>query len=176
VTRLLVGRDAEENQLRELVRSVANGEGRSVLVEGEPGIGKSLLISAGLAEAAGLGCLVLRGAADEFGGRFPLRVLLDCFADHGAGDVATLTGGEWGNVVSGSYDPVLAAMGRLLEVVDKLCADSPVVLAVDDLQWADEPSLAVWGRLTRLVSQLPLLLIGASRPGAERFGLDGPTA
>jgi DNA-binding CsgD family transcriptional regulator len=173
VTCLLVGRDAEQSQLRELVRSVANGEGRSVLVEGEPGIGKSLLISAGLAEAADLGCLVLRGAADEFGGRFPLRVLLDCFVDHGVGDVATLTGGEWGNVVSGSYDPVLAAMERLLEVVDKLCADSPVVLAVDDLQWADEPSLAVWGRLTRLVGQLPLLLIGASRPGAARSDLDG---
>ena len=88
VTRLLVGRDAEQGQLRELVRSVANGEGRSVLVEGEPGIGKSLLISAGLAEGADLGCRVLRGAADEFGGRFPLRVLLDCFADHGVGDVA----------------------------------------------------------------------------------------
>jgi tetratricopeptide (TPR) repeat protein len=173
VTRLLVGRDAEEGQLRELVRGVANGVGRSVLVEGEPGIGKSLLISAGLAGADGLGCRVLRGAAGEFGGRFPLRVLLDCFADYGAGDLASLTGGEWGNVVSGSYDPVLAAMERLLEVVDKLCADSPLVLAVDDLQWADEPSLVVWTQLTRLVGQLPLLLIGASRPGPGRSDLDG---
>ncbi|HEV2374598.1 MAG TPA: ATP-binding protein, partial [Streptosporangiaceae bacterium] len=141
----LVGRDLEEAHLRELVRKVAAGVGGSVLVEGEPGIGKSSLISAGLAEAAGLGCRVLRGVADEFGGRFPLRVLLDCFVTHGVGDVHGLTGGDAGNVVSGSYDPVLAAMEQLTEAVDKLCAESPVVLVVDDLQWADEPSLAVWG-------------------------------
>jgi hypothetical protein len=36
---------------------------------------------------------VLRGAADEFAGRFPLRVLLDCFAGAGAGDMAALA---WG--------------------------------------------------------------------------------
>jgi DNA-binding CsgD family transcriptional regulator len=173
VTRLLVGRDVEESQLRDLVRGVAKGVGRSVLVEGEPGIGKSLLISTGLAEAAELGCRVLRAAADEFGGRFPLRVLLDCFADHGAGEVAGLTGGEWGNVISGAYDPVLAAMERLLEAVDKLCARSPVVLVIDDLQWADEPSLAVWGQLGRLVAQLPLLLMAACRPEPLRSELVG---
>ena len=162
----------EEDQLRELVRGVAGGVGRAVLVEGEPGIGKTSLISAGLADAASLGCRVLLGAADEFGGRFPLRVLLDCFASHGVGDVASLTGGEWGNVVSGSYDPVLATMERLLEVVDRLCADSPVVLAVDDLQWADEPSLAVWGRLGRSAAQVPLLLVASCRP-EPRPDLDG---
>jgi DNA-binding CsgD family transcriptional regulator len=170
---LLVGRDAEETQIRGLVRSVAGGEGRSVLVEGEPGIGKSLLISVGLAEAERLGCQVLRGAADEFGGRFPLRVLLDCFVNHDVADAASLTGGEWGSVVSGSYDPVLAAMERLLEAVEKLCAQAPVVLAVDDLQWADEPSLVVWTQLSRLVGQLPLLLIAASRPGQVRPELAG---
>ena len=48
----------------------------------------------------------------------------------------------------------------LLALVDELCADSPTVLVVDDLQWADEASLTVWNRLTLAVSQLPLLLIG----------------
>jgi DNA-binding CsgD family transcriptional regulator len=142
-------------------------------VEGEPGIGKSALVAAGLEGAAGLGCLVLRGAADEFVGRFPLRVLLDCFAGCGIGEVAALARGEWGGVASGSFDPVLAAMERLLDAVDKLCAGSPVVLAVDDLQWADEPSLSLWGQLSRLVSQLPLLLVGAYRPEPQRAELAG---
>jgi DNA-binding CsgD family transcriptional regulator len=167
----LFGREAEEDQLRELVRGVAGGVGRAVLVEGEPGIGKTSLVSAALSQADGLGCRVLRGAADEFGGRFPLRVLLDCFVNQGAGDLASLTGGEWGNTLSGSYDPVLAVMERLLEAVDKLCADSPVVLAIDDLQWADEPSLAVWGRLSKSVTQVPLLLVAACRPDPLRAEL-----
>jgi DNA-binding CsgD family transcriptional regulator len=66
VTSVIIGRSAEQARLRELVGEVAAGRGRSVLVEGEPGIGKSALIAAGLEGAAGLGCLVLRGAADEY--------------------------------------------------------------------------------------------------------------
>jgi DNA-binding CsgD family transcriptional regulator len=173
VASFLIGRGAEQARLAELVAEVAAGRGRSVLVEGEPGIGKSALVAAGIEGAGELGCVVLRGAADEFVGRFPLRVLLDCFAGYECGDVAALARGEWGGVAGGSYDPVLAAMERLVEAVDKLCAGSPVVLVVDDLQWADEASLTVWGQLSRLVSQLPLLLVGASRPMSARAELAG---
>jgi DNA-binding CsgD family transcriptional regulator len=170
---VLIGRGAELGRLWELAGEVAAGRGRSVLIEGEPGIGKSSLLAAGVEVAAGLGCRVLRGAADEFAGRFPLRVLLDCFAGGECEEVAALARGEWGGVAGGSFDPVLAAMERVLEAVDKLCAESPVVLAVDDLQWADEASLSVWGQLARLVSQLPLLLVAASRPVPERAELAG---
>jgi hypothetical protein len=137
VTSVLIGRGAELARLRELVGEVAAGRGRSVLVEGEPGIGKSSLIAAGIEGAAGLGCRVLRGAADEFTGRFPLRVLLDCFAGYECGDVAALVRGEWGGVAGGSYDPVLAAMERLLEAVDKLCAGSPVRAAAKLVEHVD---------------------------------------
>src|SRR5439155_21959490 len=41
-------------------------------------------------------------------------------------------------------------------------------LVLDDLQWADEMSLSVWGRLRRLVAQVPLLLVAASRPTPRR--------
>ena len=42
------------------------------------------------------------------------------------------------------------------------------VAVIDDLHWADEASLAVWGRLHRAVHQLPLLLVAAARPVAAR--------
>jgi tetratricopeptide (TPR) repeat protein len=42
------------------------------------------------------------------------------------------------------------------------------VLVVDDLQWADEASLAVWHELAASISQLRLLLIGTSRPAPNR--------
>jgi predicted ATPase len=63
-------------------------------------------------------------------------------------------------------DAAAAGVERLLAAVDRLCAESPVVLVVEDLQWADEASLLVWHRLIRAVSQLPLLLAGSCRPGA----------
>ena len=52
----------------------------------------------------------------------------------------------------------------LLTLADELCAAAPTVLVVDDLQWADEASLAVWHQLAASISQLRLLLIGTCRP------------
>ncbi len=75
---VLVGRDSELELLRGLVAAVAAGRGGSVLVEGEPGIGKSALLAAGVTEAQRLGCAVFWESADEARQRFPLWVLLDC--------------------------------------------------------------------------------------------------
>src|SRR5215813_3181510 len=62
---VLVGRDVQVGLLRGLVSAVADGRGGEVWVEGEPGIGKSAVLAAGLADAAGLGCQAFRAAADE---------------------------------------------------------------------------------------------------------------
>src|ERR1039458_9678837 len=50
-----------------------------------------------------------------------------------------------------------------MRVVDRLCAVSPMVVVVEDLQWADEASLMVWRRLGLAVGQLPLLVVGSLR-------------
>jgi DNA-binding CsgD family transcriptional regulator len=69
-------------------------------------------------------------------------------------------------------DPVVAAMERLLGEVDRLCAESPVVLVAEDLQWADEASLLAWHRLSRAVGQMPLLLAGSARSASGRADLE----
>ena len=51
---------------------------------------------------------------------------------------------------------------------DDACGRGPTILAIDDLQWADRVTIAVWGRLVRLLPHLRLLLIGTVRPGADR--------
>ena len=173
----LVGRDGEVARLVALLGDLAAGRGQAVWVEGEPGIGKSALLGAGLAGAPRLGCQVFWGAADELGQRFPLRAMLDCLAilpksaDPMRREVVELLHGGGFRAGTAPTDPVPTAMERLLAMVDRLCAAAPVLLVVDDLQWADEASLAVWHRLGRSVRQLPLLLVGACRPVPRRADL-----
>src|SRR6266545_3422599 len=172
----LVGRAHELAHLKGLVTEVVAGRGRSIWVTGEPGIGKSALLAAGLADAQRLGCAVFWDSADEARQRFPLWVLSDCLRvgsrspDPARAEIAGLLRGE-GSAGLTPGDVVAAATERLLALVDRLCASSPVVLVVEDMQWADEASLAAWGRLQRAVGQLPLLLVGASRPVPRPPGL-----
>ena len=164
-----VGRGDELALLGEMVAGVSAGVGGVVLVEGEQGIGKTSVLRAGLAGAGAAGCRVLWGAADELRQRFPLQLMTDCLSSvpdsEQAGD--PVVGG--GAVMSG--DPVLAGVERLLAIVDRLCARSPVVLVAEDLHWADEASVLVWSRLARAAGQMPLLLAGSLRRGTDREDL-----
>uniref|UniRef100_UPI0039BF242C ATP-binding protein n=1 Tax=Lentzea alba TaxID=2714351 RepID=UPI0039BF242C len=156
-----VGRADELERLTRLVRQVAQGRGGLAWVQGEAGAGSSTLIDELTAQAAD--CLVLRATADELAQAFPLRLLADVLESE---EITRLLRGEIDG--SGAVDPVLAAGERMLELVDRLCAERPVVLVTEDLQWADEPSLLVWGRLARSVGQIPLLLIGTAQPVPHR--------
>ena len=163
-----VGRGDELALLGELVAGVSAGVGGVVLVEGEQGIGKTSVLRAGLAGAEAAGCRVLWGAADELRQRFPLQLMLDCLSSVPESELAA-SPCPAAAVMSG--DPVLAGVERLLAVVDRLCARSPVVLVAEDLQWADEASVLVWSRLCRAAGQMPLLLAGSLRPGTVREDL-----
>jgi DNA-binding CsgD family transcriptional regulator/transcriptional regulator with XRE-family HTH domain len=172
----LVGRTAELARLRHLVADVAAGRGRAVWLQGEPGIGKTALLRIGLGGAAAAGCRVFSAAADESLARFPLYVMLECLEigsadrDPERAQISALLRGE-GSTGLPPADAVVVAAERLLLLVERCTAESPVVLVVDDLQWADEVSLSVWGRLRRLVRQVPLLLVGACRPVPRRAEL-----
>ncbi len=173
---VLVGRDVERGRLRAWVKDVAAGRGTAVLLEGEPGVGKSALLEAGLAHAPDLGCRLLWGRGEELTQRFILRPLLGCLPGNVVNgqrvdEIAGMLRGEAGGVPQTGGDPVAAACEQMLALVDELCAAGPVVLVVDDLHWADEPTVQVWHRLARSVQQLPLLLVGAARPQPKRDDL-----
>src|SRR5262245_11930541 len=173
---MLVGREEQQELLHGLVDAVAAGRGSAGLLEGEPGIGKTALLTAGLAGASERGCTVAWAVGDELSRRFPLRVVLDALdiesrsADPRRAQIAAVLRGE--SVHMNNGDPVAAASERLLALVERLCGVSPVVLVVDDLHWADDESLTLWLRLARLTNQAPLLLAAACRPVPRRDEVD----
>jgi DNA-binding CsgD family transcriptional regulator len=167
-----VGRAEEGALLADLVDDLSFGRGRALWLEGEPGIGKSTLVDGLLARARSAGCRVFRGHAEELTQAFPLRPVADGLGvSHRSSDprrraIARLLAGA--TAEQEVLDPVLAGAEQLIDLVDQMCATETVVLVVEDLQWADGPSLSVWSRLSRLVDQLPLLLVGTSRPVPRR--------
>jgi DNA-binding SARP family transcriptional activator len=146
------GRTAEIGQLRGLARTAAAGSGAAVWIEGEPGIGKTELLILAFADAADAGCRVAWGAADQLGSRVPLQVLsralgLETASRRPRSPVAEPAVAE---------DQVVAA-------VRAACAAAPLILIVDDMQWADTATVRVWERLLALTTRLPLLLVASAR-------------
>ena len=171
----LVGRDSEMALLTGLVKEVARGRGGSVLIEGEPGIGKSTLVRAAVAEAPQAGCQVFWGAGDELSQALPLLPFLDGLRVREPGvnsrrdTIVRLLRGET-TADRGTDGPAMLAE-QLLALVAEQCAVRPVILVIDDLQWADQASITLWGRLARSARQMPLLLAGMMRPVPQREDL-----
>ena len=171
----LVGRDSELALLAGLIKDVGRGRGGSLLIEGEPGIGKSALVQAAVAQAPEVGCQVFWGAGDELGQALPLLPFLDGLrvrepsANPRRDTIVRLLRGEVGADRGTDVPAVLAE--QLLALVTEQCAVRPVILVIDDLQWADQASVVLWGRLARSARRVPLLLVGMMRPVPQRDDL-----
>lgn len=172
---MLVGRDNELALLDGLLREAARGRGAAVLIEGEPGIGKSALVHAAVSAAPDAGCQVFWGAGDELGTALPLLPFLDALQVREPSVNArrnTIVGLLRGEIAADRGADVPATLAeQLLALVAEESAVRPVVLVIDDLQWADPASVTLWGRLARTARQAPLLLIGTARPVPHRDDL-----
>jgi DNA-binding CsgD family transcriptional regulator/Mrp family chromosome partitioning ATPase len=165
----LVGRDTELECLVGWLGDLTSGTGRAVLLEGEPGIGKSSLARAASAEAERRGFPVYWAECDELGQSLPLQPLLDAFLTKETVEprlhtIQQLLRGE----LAGGADPTVAASEQMLALMSEVCSATPAVLVVDDLQWADLATISVWEWLARSVDRTPLMVIGILRPVPQR--------
>lgn len=136
----LVGRAAETRRLVALVQDAAAGRAGALLVSGEVGVGKTSLVREGCAQAAATAdvlwasCLPLTALAVPF---LPLRSALREWAGRGRPGAQppplSQSDGSGGSDAPVEFDAWLESTSRL----------HPVVLVVDDLQWADRSTLDV---------------------------------
>lgn len=172
-----VGRDAELSVLTEGLHSAIQGQGRSQLVSGESGVGKSRLLEELRTLALVKGAMVLRGQAVSEGGRvyqiwrdmLPILCILTEMDDTEAAilkpfvpNISDLLGREIPDPPPA--DPQ-ATQTRLFALILKLFQHQtqPVVIILEDLQWAGSGSIGLLNYLNAQVARLSMFLIGSYR-------------
>lgn len=180
----LVERDLELTALRDVLAEAGRGQARVVLVTGEAGIGKTRLLNELLAEAASCGWQTLVGLAGERDADFPFAPVVDALRQRLRSGQPTFEPTDdtvallallpelAGRLAAGVLDrsselPPEQSKRRIFEAIATLFgrwADSrPLLVAFEDLHWADPTSLELLELLPRRLDGRPLLILGTAR-------------
>ena len=167
----MVGREAELTSAREFLRDIRGGP-RSLVLEGDAGIGKTAIWSQIVAEATADGTTIwqCRCTESESGWAFA-----------GLGD---LLDGLPGDLLAGLPEPQRRALSAallltdpnddipghvvgaaLLSVLRAVAGAEPLIVAVDDVQWLDQSSRAVLSFALRRLRDEPVRLLVSCRTG-----------
>jgi class 3 adenylate cyclase len=181
----VIGRNAEANLLADAFKRVANGQGREVvLVSGEAGMGKTTLATQAARAAFGTGAIVLLGRCDEdLGAPYgPFVEALSHYVTHAPEEALRAHvqshGGELAKIVLAlrqrlgelpapqSTDPETERYllyGAVVGLLGQISGDVSLVLVLDDLQWADKPSLQLLRHVVANTTPMSLLIVGTHR-------------
>ena len=162
----LFGRDRPRAAIRRRLVGTAAGHGAAVLLVGPTGIGKTHLLGSMVEELASAGWVVLSGRSVPDDRRAPYAALRQALAhvvlDGDRRELLVAALGLGGPTPDTAREPSEHDRVRIADelsgLLDDHAAHRPVVLALDDVQWADP---ALHGLLRRL----------AARPGARRWSL-----
>jgi tetratricopeptide (TPR) repeat protein len=192
----IVGRERELIELGDALAAARTGHGQALFISGEPGIGKSRLAAELAARASDAGALVLWGRGWEDAGAPPywpwiqiLRGVLRAFDAQaikrllgpGASDVAQLLP-ELRQIEPTLAEPANAAsesarfqlFDSTVSLLRNAAAERPLLLALDDLQAADTPSILLLQFLVAQMDDMAVLVIGTYRD--IEVGPDHPLA
>lgn len=165
----LVGRDRENGMLVRLLDDVRK-HGAALVVHGEPGIGKSALLTAAARAAVDRGMLVLTmsGVQSEanlaFAGMHQLlRPILNRLDDLAPRQRAVLRA-AFGMEDTATPELFLIALAAL-ELLSEAAMRAPVLVAAEDAQWLDRPTADVLAFIARRVESDPVVVLAAIRDG-----------
>ena len=194
VSATFVGRGPEREVLNGSLKAINSGAKRTVLISGEPGIGKTALSSRFARDAVEGGAVVLYGRCDEDLGipyqpwavavthlvAHTPRDLLAAHVDARGGDLARLVPELASNVPlppSSSSDGEserYLLFGAVVDLLARVSVIAPVVLLLDDLHWADRQTIQLLRHVVSADAPLRLLVIGMFRE--SDVGTDHPLA
>lgn len=181
----LVGRGPEKAELLGKLAAAVTGLGSLVLIAGESGIGKTRLTAEVLAEAQERGVLCLVGHCYEMEGAPPYVPFVEML-EYGARKVKPAAFRQaLGDAASG-VSKLMPELRRMfadipdppdlppdqqrrflfnahLAFVGRCCEIAPMLVVVEDLQWADEPTLMLLQHVVSAIRSMPLLIVGTYR-------------
>ncbi len=177
-------RETELDCIAAALDGAADGRGGVVVIEGPAGIGKTRLVAdaRALAKLRGFGRLWAVG--DELESAMPWAVVRQLVER----SIARYRGTVREQLLAGPAGTALAALERapgeggaadaapartlhaLWWIAADLAAQRPLLISIDDAQWADTPSLHFIAHLARRIADLPIVLIVGTRPPGERSG------
>jgi len=173
----LTGRSAERAALERLVEAVKSGESRALVVRGDPGVGKTVLLDYLAARAAAAGCRVERAAGVQTEMTLPfagLHQLCAPMADHldripaPQRDALRTAFGLAAGPPPDRFLVGLAVLSLLCDVAGK----RPLICVIDDEQWLDQASAQALGFVARRLAADPVgVLFAAREPGDALTGL-----
>jgi DNA-binding CsgD family transcriptional regulator len=142
----LVERDASLDAIRQLLARAASGRGGALFVIGEAGLGKTSMLACTVDDARAI-FRIGTGRADVAEAMLPFGILEQA--------LKSLTAGTDELALPARFWSVLRQVREL--------ADRPLLIALDDLQWADADSLVLIRLLCRRLPELPIAVIATAR-------------
>ncbi|RSM47122.1 helix-turn-helix transcriptional regulator [Amycolatopsis balhimycina DSM 5908] len=172
----LVGRGDELAALDGVLAAARAGHSRVLVLRGEAGIGKTVLLDHAAARAGG--CRIARTAGVESERELPyagLQQLCAPFLDrieHLPAPQRTALGTAFGLTAGDPPDRFLVGLA-VLTLLGGVAEDRPLLCLVDDAQWLDRVSAQTLAFVARRLLAEPIALVAAVREPAEQFDLDG---
>ena len=167
----LVGREAELALAAAAVRELAEGRASVLAIEGEAGIGKTRLVQAIVDDARSRDVAVFCGQAHPFERTRPFGVVAAALGlsrrspdPRRAAIGALLAGQGAGAPGRESGDIQYRVVEEIVDLVEKSCAERPVLLVAEDIHWAESASLLAILSVARQLPLAALLVVVTARP------------